>query len=475
MRTGARYQKEDRRFSKDVLSCLAVLGWFTYVPRMVSRLSLMLLALLWALAFTPNSHAAPPPAALKLKLRLMAEGFVSPSVAVSLGGKAGQMVVADQAGVARVMETDGSLREEAFLDLTSRMVKLNPGFDERGLLGLALHPKFASNRKIYVFYSAPRRLSAPADWDHTCRVSEFQVRKENRLRVDLASERVVLEIDKPYFNHNGGSIAFGPDGYLYIAVGDGGGGNGQGKGHSPISNGQDLGTLLGKILRIDVDRGTPYGIPRDNPFVSGQGKPEIFAYGLRNPYRMSFDRGGNRDLLVGDVGQTLFEEVNLVVNGGNYGWFIREGDVCFNPKDAKNPLPSCAQTGADGKTLIGPVLQYKNPNGFQKDPEAFGISVIGGFVYRGKALAKLQGAYVFGDWSRNWGIADGLFLLGRKQGAGEKWLLEQLSPVLADGGKWKGYITAFGEDADGELYVLSNASNGVVGRTGKVWKMVGVE
>lgn len=421
--------------------------------------------------------AEPPGTGPKIKLRLMAEGFVSPSVAVPLDAKSGQMLVADQSGVVRVMKRDGSLGENLFLDLTSRMVKLNAGFDERGLLGLALHPKFESNRKLYVFYNAPRRLSAPAEWDCTSRVSEFQVRKENRLTVDLASERVLLEIDKPYFNHNGGSIAFGSDGYLYISTGDGGNGNGLGMGHSPISNGQDLTTLLGKILRIDVNRGSPYGIPRDNPFVSGNAKPEIYAYGLRNPWRMSFDRGGTHDLFVGDIGQTLYEEVNRIVKGGNYGWFIREGNICFDPKNPNTPKDSCPTVGADHKPLLGPILHYKNPNGFRNDPETIGISVIGGYVYRGKALTKLQGAYVFGDWSRTWGIANGVFMAGRKNagGSGETWSLELLSPVLEDGGKWKGYITAFGEDAEGELYVLSNASNGLVGRTGKVWKLIATE
>lgn len=444
---------------------------------MLSRLFTVALGLSMLVIPRPELKAEAPGTGPKIKLRLMAEGFVSPSVAVPLDAKSGQMLVADQTGVVRVMKRDGSLAEGLFLDLTSRMIKLNAGFDERGLLGLALHPKFESNRKLYVFYNAARRLSAPAEWDCTSRVSEFQVRKENRLTVDLASERVLLEIDKPYFNHNGGSIAFGADGYLYISTGDGGNGNGLGMGHSPISNGQDLTTLLGKILRIDVNRGSPYGIPRDNPFVGGNAKPEIYAYGLRNPWRMSFDRGGNHDLYVGDIGQTLYEEVNRIVKGGNYGWFIREGNICFNPKDPNNPKASCPTVGADQKPLLGPLLQYKNPNGFRNDSETIGISVIGGYMYRGKALAKLQGAYVFGDWSRAWGIADGVFMAGRKQmkGDGESWSIDILSPVLEDGGKWKGYITAFGEDAEGELYVLSNASNGLVGRTGKIWKLIATE
>ncbi|MBI1839840.1 MAG: PQQ-dependent sugar dehydrogenase [Verrucomicrobia bacterium] len=407
----------------------------------------------------------------------MAEGFVSPTTLATLDARTGQILVGDQVGVIRVMEKDGALRPEPFLDLTSRLTKLNSGFDERGLLGLALHPKFNQNRRFYVYYSAPKRLSTPEGWDHTSRLSEFQVRKENRLSVDLASEKVILEIDKPYFNHNGGCIAFGPDHFLYIPTGDGGNGNGKGIGHSPISNGQDLNTLLGKMLRIDVDHGNPYAIPSDNPYAKGGGKPEIFAYGLRNPWRMSFDRGGQHDLFVGDIGQTLYEEINRVVKGGNYGWFIKEGSICFNPDNEKIARTNCVDKGGDGKPLIGPILSYKNPNGFRNDKEAIGISVMGGFVYRGKAMPKLQGHYVFGDWSKNWGLPQGAFMLGRHSGSvgNESWALEMLIPVMEDGGQWKGYITGFGEDASGELYVLVNSSNGLVGKTGKVFKLIAAE
>lgn len=418
-------------------------------------------------------------AAQTLKLRLMSEGFVSPTTTAAVPGSPSRTVVADQTGVARIMEGDGTLQDDAFLDVRSRMVKLNSGFDERGLLGLVLHPKFASNGKVYASYSAPRREAMPTNWDCTLRISEFRATGKPTPRVDLSSERVILEIDKPYFNHNGGCIAFGPDGYLYISVGDGGNGNGVGIGHSPISNGQDLNTLLGKILRLDVDHGSPYRIPRDNPYAKSGGRPEIFAYGFRNPWRIAFDRGGNHDLLVGDIGQTLYEEINLVQKGGNYGWFIREGNICFNSAEPQTPKASCVDHGADGKPLIDPILAYKNPNGFRKDESAIGISVMGGYIYRGKAIPALQGQYVFGDWSRAWALPEGVFLLGHNptgkgKGSGP-WTMETLNVKVEDGLKWRAYITGFGEDSEGELYVMTNASNGLVGKTGKVYKIVGLE
>ncbi len=407
-------------------------------------------------------------------LRLVAEGFVSPTGVGTLDPKQGLLYVADQNGVVSLVERDGSLREEPWLDLRSRMVKLNDGFDERGLLGLALHPTFATSGKFYVSYSAPKRTNAPAGWDCTTRISEFTAKPGTASKVDLATERVLLEIDKPYFNHNGGCLAFGPDQLLYISVGDGGNANGQGMGHSPVSNGQDLNTLLGKILRIDVNQPVGYGIPKDNPYAGGGGRPEIFAYGFRNPWRMSFDRAGEYGLLVGDIGQTLYEEVNRVVRGGNYGWFIREGRHCFDPKNANVALEKCADRGADGKPLIDPVIEYKNPNGFRNDPESGGISVMGGYVYRGKTIPGLVGTYLFGDWSKNWALPEGLLFVAQpaKPSAAGMWPMEKVSVAIDDGAKWKAYITGFGEDAEGELYVHTNGGNGVVGRTGKVYKLI---
>ena len=242
-------------------------------------------------------------------------------------------------------------------------------------------------------------------------------------------------------------------------------------------NGQDLSKLLGKILRIDVDHGSAYTIPKDNPFQGENQRPEIYAYGLRNPWRMSFDRGGRHELFVGDIGQTLYEEIDIIERGGNYGWFVREGLVCYNPNDPKVAPAKCATAGADGKPFIDPILTYKNPNGFLQDTNTGGISVMGGYVYRGRALPRLEGKYVFGDWSKSWAIPQGLLFLGTRkvEGGKESWSMENAGISLEDGGKWKGYITGFGEDAEGELYLFTNASNGLVGKTGKLLKLVGAD
>ena len=293
-----------------------------------------------------------------VKLQLVAEGFVSPLNAVSLTDGSGRMLIADQVGTVHVLNKDGKLSDQLFLDLRSKLTKLNQGFDERGLLGLALHPKFKSNRKLYVFYSAPNRAAAATNVNCTSRVSEFKAMPDDYAKADPGSERVLLEFDKPQMNHNCGRILFGPDGYLYIGTGDGGGANDSEFGHSPQGNGQDTTVLLGKILRIDVDKGDPYGIPSDNVFANGkQGRSEIFAYGLRNPWGISFDRGGSHELFAVDVGQNLFEELNIIVNGGNYGWRVREGFHAFDPKTPNEPPADSAKTDALGRPFIDPLVE----------------------------------------------------------------------------------------------------------------------
>jgi glucose/arabinose dehydrogenase len=396
-----------------------------------------------------------------IALKQIATNFTSPTVLAQLPD--GRLLAGDQVGVISLIGSDAP-----FLDLRPKMAKLNQGFDERGLLGLALHPQFKENAKVYVYYSAPKRAEAPADWDHTSHLSEFKVQGD---KVDPASERIVLQIDQPYFNHHSGRLAFGPDGYLYIAVGDGGNANDQGK-RPETGNGQNLDTLSGKILRIDVNKGQPYGIPQDNPFASGgKGKPEIYAWGLRNPWSLTFDRGGKHELFAADVGQDRFEEVNIITKGGNYGWNIREGFGCFDPKAPKSPPADCPKKGASGEPLIDPILAYKSFRSFAKDPEATGISVTGGYVYRGKALPELQGKYIFADWSRNWAVADGVLLVA-SPAADNKWTFQPLQVEgLKDGGL-KAYVTAFGEDNDGELYVLTTGRNSLTGTTGKVYKIV---
>ena len=231
----------------------------------------VLLTVIGCLAIAAKAADAP-----SVGLRSFSEGFTSPIAMVPFPDGDGSLLVVDQIGIVSIVSQSGVLKGQPFLALSDRLTKLNQGFDERGLLGLALHPSYAENGKLYVYYSAPLSAGAAADWDHTSRISEFTVRADDDQRVDMASERVLLEFDQPYFNHDGGCIAFGPDGYLYIASGDGGNANGVGRGHSEIGNSQDLSNLLGKILRIDINQGAPYSIPSDNPFTGENVRPEIY-------------------------------------------------------------------------------------------------------------------------------------------------------------------------------------------------------
>lgn len=409
-----------------------------------------------------------------VELKPIAQGFTSPTALVQLPGKSGKRLIADQVGTVHVLTSEGELKDELFLDLRDRMVELNEGFDERGLLGLALHPNFKANRRLFVYYSAPLRDSAPDGWNHTSHVSEFKVYKDDRDQVNPASERILLRVDQPQFNHDGGTITFGPDGYLYIPLGDGGKANDTGKGHPAKGNGQDITTLLGSILRIDVDGDKPYGIPSDNPFVGRTGKDEIYAYGLRNPWGIAFDPAGGHRLFAADVGQNSFEEVNIIEKGGNYGWHIREGFHCFDPDQPNKAPADCPDVGANGEPLIDPILEYKNRKTHSDDPEAFGISVVGGHVYRGEAISALQGKYVFADWSRNWGSPQGVLLAASQSDAdsGKPWRVERLGLKGHPNGELDSYIVSFAQDRAGEIYVMTNDRNGLYGKNGKVYKLV---
>jgi glucose/arabinose dehydrogenase len=409
---------------------------------------------------------------LQVALQPVTESLTQPLTYTQLPG--GTALVVDQPGYVWRIDPDGTRPTEPILNLTDRLSPINHGaFDERGVLDLALHPDFDSNRRVYITYTAPRRASAPSDWDCTLRLSEFRLPSQKPLLIDPASERVVLEIDKPYSNHHSGRIAFGPDGLLYLSVGDGGNANDQGK-RPESGNGQNLQTLLGKILRIDVNKagsGTVYSIPSDNPFANGgAGLPEIYAYGLRNVWGLSFDRGGSHELFAADVGQNLFEEVDIITKGGNYGWSLKEGFVAFDAKSPNKPPGTVPATGARGESLIDPILQYRHP-GAKKDPEAFGISITGGYVYRGKALPELAGRYVFGDWSRNWGLPQGVILAAQRPGTGSgRWSVSPVAVVQPQ--NFSGYVTGLGEGRDGELYLLTNGSNGLTPGKGRVWKLV---
>lgn len=408
----------------------------------------------------------------RVALKLVAEGLTQPVSYAPLPD--GLALVVEQTGQIRLIDEHGKLADAPVAVLTNRLSALNHGaFDERGLLCVAPHPGFASNRRLFATYTAPRRASAPADFDCTLRLVEFVVPVGEPMQVDLASERVLLEVDKPFANHNGGRLAFGPDGLLYMSVGDGGAANDRGK-RPETGNGQDLSTHLGKVLRLDVSAPGKYRIPRDNPFADGKvARPEIWAYGLRNVWALTFDKRGQRELFAADVGQNLFEEVDIITKGANYGWSLREGFQGFDAKAPNTPPADAPRTGARGEPLVDPVFEYKHTGG-KKDPEAVGISITGGFVYRGKALPQLEGRYVFGDWSRNWALPQGTLLAATRPADGKgRWTFEPLtvtapSPLGA-------YITAFGQDERGELYVLTNGANSLVAGKGKVWKIVPAE
>jgi glucose/arabinose dehydrogenase len=408
-------------------------------------------------------------------LSLVAQGFTSPITLMEAPDRSGRLFVVDQTGLIRIIDANGTLVAEPFLDVRSRMVTLRPNFDERGLLGLAFHPRYSTNGRFFVYYTAPLRAGAPAGYDATARISEFRV-STNANRADPASERILLQVDKPQFNHNGGTIAFGPDDdYLYISLGDGGGANDNNAlGHvqdwyteNGGGNGQDISqNLLGSILRIDVDGGTPYGIPADNPFRSGPGLDEVYAYGFRNPYRFSFDMGGRNDLLVGDAGQGLWEEVSLVTRGGNYGWNVKEGTHCFDAEDNRVSPATCPSVDpTTGVPLTDPVIEYPHlSNG------GLGLVVVGGYVYRGGAVRQLRGRYIFGDWSRGFATPDGTLFAAAPRGSG-MWPMQELIVSTSPNGRLNHFLLGFGQDADGEVYVLTTDMAGPSGTTGRVYRI----
>jgi glucose/arabinose dehydrogenase len=295
--------------------------------------------------------------------------FSKPVAMLQAPGDTGRWYVVEQEGRVVVFDDDPAVSEvSVFVDIRRRV---NARSNEAGLLGMAFHPDYQSNGQVILSYTAGGRPLQSV-------ISRFFA-DDARRALDPASERVVLSTDQPFSNHNGGQVGFGPDGFLYIGFGDGGAGG------DPQGHGQNTNTLLGAMLRIDLDTGDPYGIPADNPFATGGGRPEIYAWGLRNPWRWSFD-AATGDLWVGDVGQNQIEEIDVVVKGGNYGWNAREG---------AQPFRGGARPSAG---LIPPVAEY-NHN--------VGCSVTGGYVYRGSQIPALTGTYVFGDYcsGRFWGLS----------------------------------------------------------------------
>jgi len=340
-------------------------------------------------------------------LEKFAEGFRQPVHLVFVPGRDEAWVV-EQSGLIRQLSPTGK-DHPVLLDLRDRVT----AGGELGLLGLAFHPRFERNHRFFVNYTTR------ADGKLGTRVSTF-VQEPGATNILADAEQVLLRFEQPHSNHNGGMLLFGPDGYLYIGTGDGGAAN------DPENNGQRLDTLLGKMLRVDVDRvpaGATYGIPRDNPFRDRPGvRPEIYAYGLRNPWRYSFDRDTG-DLWCGDVGQNAREEIDLIVKGGNYGWRITEGFIC-TPRFGS----TCETNG-----LLAPVVDYPRPEG---------VSVTGGYVYRGRRHPALRGVYLYADFASGhlWGLR-----YENQRVVSHRKLITR-GPGLS----------SFAEDADGELYGVSH-------------------
>ncbi len=349
-----------------------------------------------------------PPAELAARLREVANGLSAPLFLTSPPGDQTHAFVVEQGGRIRIIRND-ALVPTPFLDISDR---ISSG-GERGLLGLAFHPQYATNGRFVVYYTNP---------SGDIRIASYKV-SANPEVADPASEQILLAVPHPNFsNHNGGMVAFGPDGHLYAGIGDGGSGG------DPNGNGQNRNTLLGKLVRLDVSAAGQASIPADNPFVGQSGiRPEIWSYGLRNPWRFSFDRVTG-DLYIGDVGQNSREEIDVSTDqtnfgrGLNYGWRIMEGTACFSPS------AGCNRTG-----LTQPVLDYGHNDG---------CSVTGGYVYRGSLAPALRGHYFYADYCSGW--VRSFLLAGRQVTQPLDWA------SLRPGDQ----ITSFGEDARGEVYII---------------------
>jgi len=377
----------------------------------------LVLAACGSSARTTTAPPPPTPPPNSVTLTPVVSGFSSPVDLQSTDDGTGRLFVVEQAGTIRILQS-GAILPTPFLDIRSRVTFSG----EMGLLGVAFHPGFAQSGHLYVNYVRTVMVGALAQRQTV--IAEYQVSAADANQADPATERILLVIDQPYDNHKGGQLAFGPDKFLYIGLGDGGNGG------DPLGNGQSLQTLLGKVLRIDVDHTTgalPYAIPADNPFVAGGGLPEIWAYGLRNPFRFSFDSMTGK-LFVGDVGQSAYEEVDILQKGGDYGWNVMEGLHCYTPA-----------TGCNTTGLMPPIAEYSHSEG---------IAVIGGYVYHGTGIPALAGSYVFGDF-----------------GAGKIWRL-----TMDNSGAWQRVLllsggpnmSSLGRDAAGELYLVDYSGGAIL-------------
>lgn len=371
---------------------------------MFKRLVILLL-IVFTVSSVTAQEAITPPTEDTFDLVLVADDFSRPLYVTGAGDDSRRLFVVEQYGAIRIIQ-DGQVLDEPFLDIAPRITTEG---NEQGLLGLVFHPNYEENGYFYVNYS-----DNPSG---DTIVARYSVSADDPNVADPNSEFLILHVTQPYPNHNGGPMVFGQDGYLYIGMGDGGSGG------DPEGNGQNTFSLLGKILRLDVDSAEPYGIPADNPFADGaDGAPEAWVYGLRNPWRFSFDRETG-DLYIGDVGQNAYEEVSFLAageSGANFGWNLLEGTHAYSGL----PAPS---------DVVMPFAEY---------PHNQGSSVTGGFVYRGNLIPALQGVYLYADFS------SGRMWYAYRDESGE-WVNDILIASTNES------ISSFGEDDDGELYFTS--------------------
>ncbi len=415
---------------------------------------------------------------IAVRLTPVATGLTAPNWGAAAPGIAGHLFVTDQNGILwNINLADGT--KSTFLDVQNRLVTLGvfgpDTFDERGLLGLAFHPDYQNNGLLYTYTSEPF-TGTPADFstmpigvdpDHQSIIAEWQVLDptDPNTTVDLNSLRILLRIDEPQFNHDAGGVNFGPDGLLYVTLGDGGNGDDEDApldflglpafGHGCDGNGRNLDTILGSLIRINPQGNNSangqYGIPASNPFV-GQGVvEEIYAYGLRNPFRFSFDKA-NGDLYLADVGQNHVEEINIVSAGDNLGWNVMEGSFRF-VRNALQPGYAADPSNIDTTGLTMPIAEYDHDEG---------LAILGGFVYRGNGVSALKGRYVFGDFARTF-LNDGrVFYLDATNAIQEFDLLD---------GPLNRSVLGFGQDGDGEVYVMANSTGTPFDTTGEVLRI----
>ncbi len=414
-----------------------------------------------------HALAQPFPGSVTIDLQPVATGLVSPITGTHANDN--RFFIVDQTGKILILQ-NGAILPTPFLDLaaTGDLSPLNAGYDEKGLLGLVFHPNYAANGRFFVRYSKQRNGIATEPCFGTGRgcheeiLAEYHVSAGNP-NVANPVGTILFRVNKPEFNHNSGDVVFGPDGFLYFAFGDGGGANDDlhlpALPHGPIGNGQNINVPLGKVLRIDVNGAPPYSIPASNPFAAGGGLPEIWCYGLRNPFRFSFDdrAGGTNQMYLTDVGQDQTEELNIGAIGANFGWAIMEGPHCFDPFHTTTPPATCANAG-----MTMPIASYDHING--------GIAIVGGWVYRSAGVPQLQGMYVTGDFSSTFAAP-----------AGRMYYMDSADPLhqlkhlkIGQGGtsSLNMFLKGYGRDQDGELYVMASTVLGPSNTRAQVMKIV---